>query len=405
MDSGIPERLTSTEVVRFIQENEQLDEKAFLLKHPTYLGLPSTLLAEQIQGRRKAKTKLPSWFHKQGIIYPPLVSLEQCSSERTAQYKCERIRHFTGYQITGRAVDLTGGFGVDSYFISKIFSSVDYVEPDLRLLEISRHNHRCLGATNIFYHHSTAEDFLLSDNGPYNLILADPSRKSAHRSKIVKLQDCRPDVIKLQRHIYERSDLFVLKASPLHDIKEALRQLGYITEVNAVAVNNEMRELLFMGLKSHKDEPVIRAVNLGDEGIEEFCFTFKEEEQAISHFSGPLTFLYEPNRAILKAGAFRLISMRFGLHKLHPNTHLYTSHHEVPDFPGRIFKVKQDVSSARQNDSFHFSQKQANIIIRNYPATVATLTKKLKITEGGTEYLIACTSVEKKHLLLAERLK
>lgn len=405
MDSGFPERLTSAEVVRFIQENEQLDEKAFLLKHPTYLGLPSTILAEQIQGRRKAKTKLPSWFHQQGIIYPPLVSLEQCSSERTAQYKCERIRHFTGYQITGRAVDLTGGFGVDSYFISKIFSSVDYVEPDLRLLEISRHNHRCLGATNIFYHHSTAEDFLPGHTEPFRLILADPSRKSVKRSKIVKLQDCLPDIVKLQHHIYERSDLFMLKASPLHDIKEALRQLWYIAEVNAVAVNNEMRELLFIGTKSHKDEPVIRAVNLGDDGAEEFSFAFRDEEEAISHFSGPLTFLYEPNRAILKAGAFRLIGMRYGLHKLHPNTHLYTSHHQVPDFPGRIFKVKQDTSSARQSEALRFSQKQVNIIIRNYPSTVSMLAKKLKLTEGGTDYLIACTSIEKKHLLLAERLK
>lgn len=399
------DKLASPEVNHFISENENLDEHAFLLKHETFLGVPAKILADQIKGRRKAKDKLPTWFRTSGIVFPPSASLEQCSSEVTAQYKLERIRHFLPEDKLHRAADITGGFGVDTYYLSTVFADMDYVEPEASLLQITQHNHRQLGAVNINYHNASAENFLAQTSMHYNLIFADPSRKTDKHSKAVKLQDCRPDITKLLQHIYEHTGLFLLKASPLLDIKEALRQLQHIAEVNVVAVDNEVRELLFIGRKSYMDETVIRAVNLLDKSREEFVFTLTEEEAATVDVSPPLDFLYEPNRSILKAGAFRLIALRLGLKKLHPNTHLYTSEKIIENFPGRIFRLTEEISPGPQDAARAIPERKANIIIRNYPTAASLLAKKLKLEEGGSEYLIACTSVKKRHLLLSHRLK
>lgn len=398
-------RLSSPDVRRFLEENENLDEKAFLLGRQIDLGVPAKILAEQIRGRRKLKEKLPLWYRTPGIIYFPYTSLEQCSSETTAQYKLERIGHFLNKKSCLRAADITGGYGADAYYISTLFASLDYAEPDVSLLEIARHNHHQLGATNISYHHSTAEKFLVDHTGSFDLIFADPSRKSEYRRKTVRLQDGHPDMIPLQHQIYNRTRLFMLKASPLLDIKEALRHLIYIAEVNVLAVNNEMRELLFVGLRGHDTAPLIRAINLSDKTREEFVFTFAEEQQATISLSVPQIFLYEPNRAILKAGAFRLVGKRYGLNKLHANTHLYTSTELAFDFPGRIFRITGEIAPNYRHTLLAFPERKANIIIRNYPATIESIGKKLKLHEGGTDYLIACTSVKKKHLLTAQRLK
>lgn len=397
------DKLTSPEVIRFLEENENLDEQAFLLRHETFLGMPAKILADQIKGRRKAKEKLPHWFHTSGIVFLPSVSLEQCSSETTALYKLERIRHFLPDNKLQRAADITGGFGVDTYYLSTLFAGVDYAEPEATLMETAQHNHRQLGAANINHHHTNAENFLTQNSVHYDLIFADPSRKTERHSKAVKLQDCLPDITQLQHRIYQHTGLLLLKTSPLLDIKEALRQLYHVAEVNVVAVNNEVRELLFVGLKDCKHEPLIRAVNLSGKSNDEFVFTYAEEARAEVTYSAPLTFLYEPHRSILKAGAFRLAAQRHGLNKLHANTHLYAGDELIENFPGRIFRITEEISS--NNAARVFPERRANIIIRNYPSTVPTLAKRLKIEEGGRDYLIACTSIEKRHLLRALRLK
>lgn len=392
------EKLASAEVSRFIQENTHLNEQELILKHTTLFGIPASLLARQLQGRRKAAEKLPQWYHTTGIVYPQLQALEQCSSQTTAQYKVNRImQHLSGRQC---AVDLTGGMGVDTYYLSTVFQQVDYVEPDEELLAISRHNHQVLGATNIRYHALSAEVFLQQKAGGFDLIFADPSRKDRHGNKVVSLQHCSPDITTLHDKIFAATSCFVLKASPLLDISAALHQLPFTAEVNVVAVQNEVKELLLIQKKDFTDQPTIRAVDLQKNLCEEFVFTQHEEQQATVHFSAPLTFLYEPNRAILKAGAFRLVGSRFGLLKLHPHTHLYTSAALVPHFPGRIFSVEP--FSARHS----LPARHANIIVRNYPATPTALARKFKLTEGGEDYLIACTSVQGgKHLLLGRRIK
>jgi|DewCreStandDraft_4_1066084.scaffolds.fasta_scaffold93292_2 hypothetical protein len=399
------DKLTAPEIRSFLEASKDLDEHALLLRYKTYLGVPAKILAGQIKGRRKAKEKLPHWFQTPGIVFLPSTSLEQCSSEATALYKLDRIRHFLPDNKRQRAADITGGFGVDAYYLSTAFTGTDYIEPETSVLETARHNHRLLGALNITYHGTSAENFLVQSTNLYDLIFADPSRKTANRSKAVKLQDCLPDITLLQQHIYERTSLFMLKASPLLDIKEALQQLIYIAEVNVIAVNNEVRELLFVGLKDYKDEPLIRAVNLSEKPRDEFVFTFFEEAHAEVTYSAPLGFLYEPYRSILKAGAFRLAAKRYGLKKLHPNTHLYTDDKLMDDFPGRIFRITGEITPDPKDTAQAYPEGKANIIIRNYPSTVPMLAKKLKIREGGTDYLIACTSVVKRHLLAAHRLK
>ncbi|GIV37043.1 MAG: hypothetical protein KatS3mg032_1422 [Cyclobacteriaceae bacterium] len=396
------EKLSSPEVIRFIQENAGLDEQELLLKHDTLLGLPTRLLARQLKGRRKAKEKLPLWYQTPGIVYPPAVALEQCSSEITARYKTGLIMPFVG-QNPAQAADLTGGMGVDTFYLSTLFQEVAYVEPDASLLEISRHNHQVLGAKNIHYHALTAHDFLKQNLGKFDLVYADPSRKSSRGSKAIRLQDCSPDITALQNLIFASSPNFLLKTSPLLDISEGLRQLPQTTEVHVVAVNNEVKELLFLATPFLSQQPVIKTVNFQNGNRMEFAFTFAEEQQAEVQYAAPLTWLYEPNLAIMKAGAFKLAAGRFGLLKLHPNTHLYTSHSPIENFPGRMFRVEAGLKPGHALKNLYGAR--AHVLVRNYPVAANRLALKYHLTAAGEDYLIACTSVSGKHLLLTKRIK
>ncbi len=395
-------KITAPEVTRFLEEHARTDEHQLLLGHATLFGLPARLLAQQLKGKRKAAEKLPSWHCTPGLVYPSSVALEQCSSEVTARFKLERIRYYLP-QSRLTAADLTGGLGVDCYYLSTIFNQVEYVEPDASLLEISRHNHQVLGAGNIRHHAALAEEFLSRCSCRFDLLFADPSRKSRSGKKVIRLQDCSPDITTLFGKIFATAGCFALKASPLLDLQNTLRQLPFVAEINVVAANNEVKELFFLSVPGYHSEPVIRAVNLKqtEADDEALCFTLNEEHGATVNYSAPLTWVYEPNRAILKAGAFRLAGSRFGLHKLHPNTHLYTGETLMEHFPGRVFHVQTQAQSLIKN----IKGSRAHVIVRNYPATADMLSKRFRLTPGGDHYLIACTSVQGKHLLLARRVQ
>ncbi len=396
------EKLSTPEVIRFLQENAGLNEQELLLKHDTLFGLPTRLLAQQLKGRRKAEAKLPLWYNTPGIVYPPTVALEQCSSEITARYKTELLLPYLGPGHT-RVADLTGGMGVDTFYLSRLFQEVVYIEPDASLLKTSRHNHQVLGAKNIHYHALTAHDFLKQNPGKFDLIYADPSRKSSRGSKAIRLQDCSPDITALQNLIFASSTNFLLKASPLLDIREGLRQLPQTTEVHVVAVNNEVKELLFLATPCLTQQPVIKTVNFQNGNLMEFAFTFAEEQQAEVQYAAPLAWLYEPNLAIMKAGAFKLAASRFGLQKLHPNTHLYTSSARIENFPGRMFRVQETLKPGDALKTLYGAT--AHVLIRNYPAAATQLASKFHLTPAGEVYLIACTSVSGKHLLLTQRVR
>ncbi|MEP2670751.1 MAG: hypothetical protein ABJH04_17230 [Cyclobacteriaceae bacterium] len=389
--------LLREDIQRFIKDHEKDDEKVLVLKHKEILGLPTAEIAHQIVGRGKAKTKLPVYYNSENIVYPPKLNLEQCSSEKTAQFKA-------GITTGKLAADLTGGFGVDSYFLSKNFMKVIHVEPDKTLAQIAKHNHQTLNANNIEHHCTTAESFLNTNADHFDLLYIDPSRRSSANRKVFKFSDCTPDVVSLLPLLIEKSNSILIKASPLIDIKQGLNELSSVAKVVIVGFNNECKEVLFL-IGQTKKEPIIEVVDLSGDGEESFSFTLSEENHSQTSFNEPSEFLYEPTPMMLKAGAFKLIAKRFALKKLAPNTHLYTTDKIVADFPGRIFKIETFLKSDAKSLLEVLPGGQANVISRNYPLSPAQLKKKLKLKDGGDQFVIAFSGKAKKYLVLASRVK
>ena len=393
----------SLEILKFIRDHENEDEKALVLRQRSILGVPSRVIAEQIAARKKAKTKLPTWYETQGIIFPPALNFEQTSSEITARYKYEILKNILGSSVNS-AVDLTGGFGTDTYFLSRLFSKVDYLDSDEKLVEIARHNHRTLNAGNISHHQDVAENFLKAMNASADLIFIDPSRRKINR-KAITLSDSEPNILDLQSQIFLKAKHLLIKASPLLDITLGIRQLLFVRDVFVVAVNNEVKELLFFSEKGFSAEPLIHAVNLLGDAREELGFLSSEEASIDAVFGDPQAWLYEPNAAILKAGAFKLLTHKFHVFKIHPSTHLYTSESLIDNFPGRTFKLRSPLKLDAKVLAKVFPNGKANIITRNYPLSVDELKKKSKLKDGGHLYLLAFSGVAKRHLYQAVRIK
>lgn len=385
----------------FIIDNESVDIRDFVLRNREINGVPSPVIADQIAGRKKSKTKLPDFYSTRGIIYPPAGNLEQSSSSLTAGFKTETVLADSGNAL---AIDLTGGFGVDTFFLSRKFSRVIYVEPNEELLSIARHNHQLLHATNIEYFAQTAEQFSASFTGSADVIFIDPSRR-VEQKKIVGLRDSLPDITSLQHALLRMTRFLLVKASPLLDIKSALTELASVSDVFVLSVDNDCKELLFLARKGFANSPTIHGVNIDNRGSQNFFFHYEEEAKAAPAFSQPLHYLYEPNVSILKAGAFKVVAERFMLSKLDQHSHLYTSHEVNVDFPGRIFQVGGIIEADAKAVKRQFPLGKANVIARNYPMSVDEIRARLKIKEGGDEYLIATKSGNKRLLIAAKRLK
>ena len=397
--------LVKKELQDFIVDHENADERKLVLRHKVIHGIPAAVVAAQISGRRKAKVKLPTWYQTHGMVYPPSVNLEQSSSEFTARFKANMIAE-TNTSNSMRGVDLTAGFGVDSFYLSRVCEKWDCVDPDFGLLEMAKHNHELLGAANIHYHPTTAEGFITSSHARFDFAFIDPARRSRSK-KVFKLTDCEPNVVQILSSIFEKTDRLLVKASPLLDLHQGCVELGRVEKIIVVAVENECKEVLFWCTKDAIAEASVRCTNLSSGfpkiGLDEFTFTFSEEKTTTSVFSDPLTYLYEPNAAILKAGAFKTVGRRYGFFKLHVNTHLYTSDQWDETFPGRIFKIedlKPDPSRFRTRHG-----GKVNVFTRNYPFRPEQLKKKLKLQDGGEKYLIGFSGEKKKYLVVAARLK
>lgn len=403
---ALNDSLFSNEVQSFIQKHLHDDPHQLLLKYKTVSNIPISTIVDQIIGKQKAKEKLPSWYSHPDTIYPPSVNLEQSSSEQAASFKINIFgKELSGQLQDKTIVDLTGGFGVDSLKFSKAFKHVHLVEPNAKLLEITKHNLQNLGATNISYHNVTAEQYLfsLSDDNSFDVIYADPSRRIHGSKKVLSLADCEPDILKLQEKIWQFTNHLLIKCSPLLDIDTGLNQLTFGKKVYVVAIQNECKELAFYCSKKNDSEIFIDAIDLKDTK-QTFSFSPSEERLAQVRYVEPLKYLYEPNAAIMKAGAFKMIAYTFDVGKLHPNTHLYTSNDLIKNFPGRIFELVSAAKSDPKEITNFFPERKANVITRNYPISVEALRKKLNLKEGGTKYLIAGSGVKKKYLLVANRL-
>jgi 16S rRNA G966 N2-methylase RsmD len=398
MFSDVPLKLTSSSIQDFIFHHENDDERKLVLSYKEILGVPSSLVASQLAARRKAKYKLPLWWKTKGIIYPPSINLEQSSSEATARYKASLL------EKNKSGIDLTGGFGVDSFFLSQCFERFHYAEPHEELLELARYNHQLLGVKNIEYIHSSAEEVIRNCTEQFDFAFIDPSRRNKQQ-KVFKLADCEPNIVELLPALRRKAKEILIKASPLLDIQQSKLELNKVKQIWVVAVDNECKELLFQIDQEANQPTLINAVDLDATGnlLNIISFEQEDERNAIVSFSPPQKWLFEPNASILKSGAFKIVAQKYQLNKLHPNTHLYTSNFLFHDFPGRVFEIIDHMKPDKKLKDL-FPNSQANILTRNYPLSVEEIKKKTGLKEGGELFLIGTQSEKEKHLLIARRM-
>lgn len=387
----------SDTVTEFIQKNMEADLQQLLLSASKYPDIPVPFAVNQIAALRKVKTKIPSWFLPE-LRFPPMVSVEQSSSELTARFKASL---FSG----GRMADLTGGMGVDSFFWAKSFEEVDYVEQSTEIAEAAKQNFSVLKQGNIKVHAQNAELFLDQTLNHYDLIYLDPARRDSHHNRVFQLADCQPDVIQLRDKLLARSNQVLVKTAPMLDISLALKQLGKVKKIWVVAAAGECKEVLYLMDNEGvipSSEVQVTAVSLS-ENPTRFQFKISEEVSAQIHFDLPQQYLYEPDAAVMKTGAFKIFGTHFGLSKLHPNTHLYTSSTLKENIPGRSFKieavVKYDPSTVKQI----LPVSKANIAARNFPDSPEQIRKKLKLTDGGDWYLFATTLADNSKKIIVCR--
>lgn len=367
----------------FIREHAGDDVRSLALQAARYPEVDMRVAATQIEGRRLAKSKLPAWAAVEGVIYPVRLSMEQCSSEATARYKASLVQGT-------RLADLTGGFGIDCSYMSEQFAHTTYVERNEELCAIATHNFALLGKA-VEVRQGQCEEML--DTLPeQDWIFLDPARRDRGGNKVVALSDCEPDVCALEPLLLQKSGHVMVKCSPMLDISQATGQLHSVTEVHVVAVAGECKELLFvLDRDKGSSEIWLCTVNIQGERMQTFDYLLGEEAAATCHYADRLgQYLYEPNSALMKAGCYRLPAERYGLSKLHPNTHLYTSDSVVADFPGRVFRVEGCYGFSKK-ELKALDCRQANLAVRNFPEHVDTLRKRLRIGDGGDIYLFATT--------------
>ena len=354
-------------------------------------------MLQQVEGRQRTRDKLPTMSEIDEWWYPVRLSCEQCSSEETARYKAELLKQ----EAKGRLVDLTGGYGVDTYFMSEHFAEVHYVEQNAELCRIAKHNF-ALTRPDIQVHNTRAEEFLKGLSDTVEVIYIDPARRDKNGSKVFRIEDCEPNVVELLPTLLQKANRVIVKLSPMLDITAALRSLHVPLDVHIVAVGNEVKEVLLV-TKNEDTVSRIHAINLRSSD-EDFCYTQAEEKDAqcplfdskeSDSWQGEM-YIYEPNAAILKAGAYKLVGARYGLTKLGVNTHLYLSKDYVDSFPGRVWRLTGELGKEK-------TKLNASVMTRNYPMSANQLRKKLKIKEGDKLTVIGARLGNKPVVLLAEK--
>jgi hypothetical protein len=389
--------LLEIEIQQFIEDNIASDVSKLALQKNPFPKTEWTTILQQIAAKQKAKTKLPTWFEAKNIVYPSKVSVEQTSSEKTAQYKASLV---SGKNL----IDLTGGFGVDDFYFSKTVENITHCEINSELSAIVKHNFEQLKVSNIKCFANDSTNVLEELNEKFDWIYIDPSRRNDAKGKVFMLKDCLPNVPELLDFYFSFSENVMIKTAPILDISAAISELKNIAEIHIVALENEVKELLFILKKNHESTIEIKTINLLKDKRETFQFQLNSNtNKAI--YSVPKKYLFEPNAAIMKSGGFDELSVQFSLEKLHQHSHLYTSD-ELIDFPGRVFEIQQIVEYNKSNMKSLLENKKANITTRNFPETVENIRKKWKIKDGGNLYSFFTTDMSNsKIVLLCEKLK
>ena len=389
-------KLLSAEIQEYITSNINADVSKLALQKNKFAITDWTTILGQITAKQKAKTKLPTWFYTHNIYYPSKISIEQTSSEKTAEYKSQLV---SGKSL----IDLTGGFGVDDFYFSKKVNQVTHCEINQELSEIVKHNLEQFGVTNVECHAGDSTEILVTINQKFDWIYIDPSRRNDVKGKVFMLKDCMPNVPEMLDFYFEFSDNIMVKTAPILDISAGLSELRNVKTIHIVALENEVKELLWVLEKNYAKSIQIVTYNLTKDSTQEF--TFEIGYTPVSNYSLPKKYLYEPNAAIMKSGGFDEVSSQYEIEKLNKHSHLYTSDILI-NFPGRVFEIENSFEYNKPNMKSFLENKKANITTRNFPETVENIRKKWKIKDGGIVYCFFTTDINNnKIVLLCDKLK
>lgn len=386
MDSSI----LNADIQEFISNNIGADLTKLALQKNPFPTVDYVVILNQIAAKKKSKDKLPTFFRTNNILYPSKISVEQTSSEKTAQYK-------SGIVSGDSLIDLTGGFGVDDMYFSKKLKNVVHCEINEELSSIVKYNFNVLQIENIECISSDSVDVLQSKKQQFDWIYIDPSRRNDAKGKVFMLKDCLPNVPENLDFYFNFTKNILIKTAPILDISAGLLELKNVKNIHIVAIDNEVKELLWQIEKDFEGEIEIKTVNFNKEKMENFDFILNKSQE-IPNYDFPQKYLYEPNAAVMKSGGFDEIGIHYKLDKLHPFSHLYTTNDSI-DFPGRVFEI-QKMILYNKSEMKRFENQKANLTTRNFPETVETIRKKFKIKDGGNQYCFFTTNVNDEKIVL-----
>jgi hypothetical protein len=382
--------LLKPEIQQYLRNNVNSNVTKLALQKNPFPEVEWTDLLNQIAAHQKAKDKLPTWFNADGIVYPSKVSVEQTSSEATANYK-------SGLVSGNSLIDLTGGFGIDDFYFAKQITNVTHCEMNIELSAIAKHNFSVLDAINIKCKAGDSLDVLTVASDQWDWMYIDPARRSDSKGKVFMLTDCLPNVPDLLSTYFKYTSNILIKTAPLLDITAGLNELHFVKEIHIVALNNEVKELLWILQRGYTGSIALIAANITKSKTETFTSVYNNNAEA--SYSAPDKYLYEPNSAIMKSGSFDAISASYNINKLHKNTQLYTSNALI-EFPGRRFVINNVVPYQKSEMKQATEGKKMNVTVRNFPLAVSEIQKKWKIKDGGDTYAFFTTNIHDEKIVL-----
>ena len=383
--------LLHPDIQKYINSQIGVDVAKLALQKNPFPEVNLISILNQITAKTKAKEKLTTYFSTENIIYPSKISVEQTSSEKTALYKSKIVNGDT-------LIDLTGGFGVDCFYYSMRIKKVIHCEIDTELSAIVSHNFKQFGIENVNCFAGDSFEILSNLNDKLDWIYIDPSRRNDQKGKVFMLKDCLPNVPEFLSFYLSKADNILIKTAPILDISAGLSELTNVKCIHIIAVDNEVKELLWEINADFIGNPEIKTINIVNEKFETFNFEWNTTIES-PLFELPKNYLYEPNSAIMKSGGFDEIGIQYSLSKLHSHSHLYTSDERI-DFPGRIFDIKKVFPYSKQEMKNNLENTKANITTRNFPDSVEEIRKKWKIKDGGLNYCFFTTDLNNDKIVL-----